>query len=361
MSDFDVIVIGGGPAGCYAALTAATKGCRVAIFEEHGTIGRPRHGPGWLMESDFAKSVINAIGNAVICTSVKEYRISNAESGELIEKSTLGGYLVRRDLLDKEVAALAIQAGASLYLKTKVLKLTRKGGKVEGVETSSSIIPRAKGEIFICADGIRSAGNGFAAGEGLCERSEVQPAISYLLANAEVPAGMIEIFLSSDPVLNYRALWAHGDGVCYLSLPASTPFQELRERQDNVMSRKIKNAHALEISGYAMATRGKYGQFFKNMVKDNIMFVGDASGSAGNIHGMIQGQFAGRVAASAIKDNDISEQRLSEYQDLVLNTLGKAPFFYFSAREDFGSFDNWFRKFEESTKGIKATELTPSR
>ena len=91
------------------------------------------------------------------------------------------------------------------------------------------------------------------------------------------------------------------------------------------------------------------------------MFVGDASGGAGNIHGMIQGQFAGTVAASAIKGNDISEERLSEYQDLVLNTLGKAPFFWFSAREDFGSFNNWFREFEESTKGIKATELAHFR
>ncbi|MBW1802101.1 MAG: NAD(P)/FAD-dependent oxidoreductase, partial [Deltaproteobacteria bacterium] len=33
MADFDIIVIGGGPAGCYAGLTAAAKGCRVAIFE----------------------------------------------------------------------------------------------------------------------------------------------------------------------------------------------------------------------------------------------------------------------------------------------------------------------------------------
>jgi hypothetical protein len=72
---------------------------------------------------------------------------------------------------------------------------------------------------------------------------------------------------------------------------------------------------------------------------------------------MIQGQFAGTVAASVIKENNISEERLSEYQDLVLNTLGKAPFFWFSAREDFGSFNDWFHQFEKSTKGIKATEL----
>jgi len=355
MSDFDVIVIGGGPAGCYAALTAAIKGCRVAIFEEHGAIGQPRHDPGWLMESQFTKSVISAVGKTVPWSRVKEYRVCNSESGDLIEKSTLGGYLVRRDLLEKEIAALAIQAGAILYLKTKVMKLIRKEGKVEGVETNSDIIPRANGEIFICADGIRSSSNGFAVKEGLCERGDVRPGISYLLANADVSAGIIEHFLSSDPLLNYRCFWTHHKSACYFSLPVSTALHELRERRDNVVSRKIKNAYPVEVSGYARASSGKYGEYFKNIVRDNIIFVADASGGAGNIHGMIQGQFAGTVAASAIKGNDISEERLSEYQYLVLNTLGKAPFFYFSAREDFGSFNNWFREFEESTKGIKAT------
>jgi len=102
---------------------------------------------------------------------------------------------------------------------------------------------------------------------------------------------------------------------------------------------------------------GKYGQYYKKMAVDNILFVGDASGGAGNIHGMIQGHLAGAVAASAIKDNDISEKRLCEYQESVENILGKAPFFYFSAREDFGSFDNWLKAFENVTRGIKATEL----
>jgi len=361
MSDFDVIVIGGGPAGCYAALTAATKGCRVAIFEEHGAIGWPRHDPGWLMESEFTKSVISAVGKAVTWTRVKEFKVCNAEYGDLIEKSTLGGYLVRRDILEKEIAALAIKAGARLYLKTRVTNLIRKEGKVEGVETSSGIIPKAKGEIFICADGIRSAGNGFATREGLCERKEVRPGISYQLANADVSTGIIELFLSPDPLLNYKCFFTHGEGVCFLGFPSSAAFYELKEREDNIVSHKIKNAYPIEVSGYSRVSSGKYGKYFKNMVRDNIIFVGDASGGAGNIHGMIQGHFAGTVAASAIKDNDISEERLSEYQDLVLNTLGKAPFFYFSAREDFGSFNDWFREFEESTKGIEATEFADFR
>ena len=71
----------------------------------------------------------------------------------------------------------------------------------------------------------------------------------------------------------------------------------------------------------------------------------------------VSGGVAGAVAAAAIKEKDIGEKRLAEYQERVENTLVKAPFCYFSAREDFGSFDNWFKAFENATRGIKATEL----
>ncbi|MCJ7722189.1 NAD(P)/FAD-dependent oxidoreductase [Candidatus Bathyarchaeota archaeon] len=361
MIDFDIIVIGGGPAGCYAGLTAAAKGCKVAILEEHRSIGWPRHDPGWLMESVFAKSIIDSVGYRVPWAKVNEYRACHSESGDLIEKSSLGGYVVKRDLLEKEIAASAIKAGAALFLKTEVTKLVRNEGRVEGVETTSSALPKATGQIFICADGIRSAGYGFAVQEELCEKAKLQSGISYLLANAEVSAGVIDHFLSPDPLLNYRTFFTHQKGLCVLSFPSSEAFYELKNRSDNAVSRKIRNAYPLEMSGYASATSGKYAEYFKNIVRDNILFIGDASGGAGNIHGMIQGQFAGTVAASAIKDHDVSEERLFEYQDLVFNTLGKAPFFYFSAREDFGSFDEWFCQVEDATKGIEATELARFR
>ena len=361
MPDFNVIVIGGGPAGCYAALTAALNGCRVALFEEHGAIGWPRHDPGWLMESDFAESVIHVLGKSVPWAKVREYKVCRGESGEVIETSTRGGYIARRDLLEKEIAASAVRAGVSLFLKTKVVGLIRKEEKVVAVETSSPRIPKAEGEIVICADGIKSAGHGFAAREGLCEPASVRPGISYLLANADVSAGVIEHFLSPDPLLNYKTFFTHGDGLSILGFPSYAAFDELKERTDNAVSHKIRNAHPLEVSGFSRTSSGKYAQHFKNIVKGNVLFVGDASGGAGNIHGMIQGQFAATVAASAIKDHDITAKRLSEYQEQVLRTLGKAPFFYFSAREDFGSFHQWFREVEEATKGIRATELEQAR
>jgi flavin-dependent dehydrogenase len=357
MSHFDILVIGGGPAGCYAALTGALAGCSVALFEEDGAIGWPRHDPGWLMQSDFAESVISALGASVPWTKVDEYRVCRSESGDLIERSTRGGYEVRRDVLEKEIAGLAIRAGAAFFLKTRVERLIRKGERVEAVETNSSTLPRATGEVIICADGIMSAGNGFADKEGLCGKVQAKAGLSYLLANADVRAGVIEHFLSSEPVLNYRTFFTHRNGLCFLGIPTFSAFHELKQRGDNMVSRKIKDAYPIEVTGHSRTSSGKYGRYFERIVSDNVIFVGDASGGAGNIHGMIQAQWAAKVAAAAIRDREMSRQRLSEYEERVFRVLGKAPFSYFSAREDFGSFDRWFREVEEATKGIRAVEL----
>jgi hypothetical protein len=191
----------------------------------------------------------------------------------------------------------------------------------------------------------------------LCEKGDVRSGISFLFANADVFTGRIEHFLSDDPLLNYKSFWTQGDGTCALTFSSVAALQSVKARTDNMVSRKLKNAYPIEAVGFGRVSSGKYGQYYNKIVRDNILFVGDASGGAGNIHGMIQGQMAGTVAASAIKDNDISERRLGQYQQLVEDTLVKAPFCFFSARQDFGSFDNWFKAFENETRGIKATEL----
>jgi len=38
--DYDVVVVGAGPAGCLAAKYAAKNGAKTLIIEEHASIGR---------------------------------------------------------------------------------------------------------------------------------------------------------------------------------------------------------------------------------------------------------------------------------------------------------------------------------
>ena len=39
--DYDVVVVGAGPAGCLAAKYAAKNGAKTLIIEEHASIGSP--------------------------------------------------------------------------------------------------------------------------------------------------------------------------------------------------------------------------------------------------------------------------------------------------------------------------------
>ena len=63
--------------------------------------------------------------------------------------------------------------------------------------------------------------------------------MSYLLANADVSAGVIEHFLSSDPQLDYKTFFTHGDGLSYLGFgvqpPTPTWGNMLRNAQDEML------------------------------------------------------------------------------------------------------------------------------
>ena len=54
--NWDVIVVGGGPAGCTAAVAAAREGARTLLIESTGSLGgagaRPRGGPGWAVSGE---------------------------------------------------------------------------------------------------------------------------------------------------------------------------------------------------------------------------------------------------------------------------------------------------------------------
>ena len=50
---FDVVVVGGGPAGCYAASLLGRGGLKVHVLEEHDHIGKPVHCSGVMGADSF--------------------------------------------------------------------------------------------------------------------------------------------------------------------------------------------------------------------------------------------------------------------------------------------------------------------
>jgi len=343
----DIVVIGGGPAGCYAAKTTAERGLRTLVLEQHGTIGLPRHCTGWLIGAKFTQGIVDKIKDHVPFQKLNGCVRRDVKSGDIIEKvSDIGGYFVDRHTFDKEIARLAIESGAELMLNARVVDLIKEDGRVVGV--ASNRIPEIRAKVVICADGLYSINNGFARTELIREEKEefsYYNGVQLELANVtDSNPGWIEIFETSDRTLGRRTLWHHSQSKTYTTFTTIEDFESIKLRDDNILSKKLKRAFPVQIVGYM--NRNYMGKFLDEVVGTGILFAGDASGNSGTIHGMISGQYAGEVAVRAVKDHNI--EILFEYKNILRNSdIYKAPYCWRQVVEVYGSYKNCLDKFND--------------
>ncbi len=109
MSD-DVLVIGGGPAGLYAAQLLARGGVRVRVLEEHRRIGEPVHCTGILGTETFA---LPGIPRDAVVGSPRAARFHSPAGHQVSYEGPEGeACIVDRGVFDRGLASAARDAGA---------------------------------------------------------------------------------------------------------------------------------------------------------------------------------------------------------------------------------------------------------
>ena len=84
------------------------------------------------------------------------------------------------------------------------------------------------------------------------------------------------------------------------------------------------------------------------MVREGALFVGEAAGGSGIVHGMITGLYAAKVAKRAIKENNL--MILRDYEEVLRDSdIYRNPFCYRHIKEVYGSYAKWL----EMSKEIK--------
>jgi geranylgeranyl reductase family protein len=114
----DVLVIGGGPAGLYAAERLARRGASTIVCEEHAAIGDPVHCTGVLATESF--DILSLPRDASLNTLTTAQFFS--PSGAIISHSTPVplAAVIDRGVFDRALAARATSAGAEVRLGTRV-------------------------------------------------------------------------------------------------------------------------------------------------------------------------------------------------------------------------------------------------
>ncbi|HID17527.1 TPA: hypothetical protein EYP26_04460, partial [Candidatus Bathyarchaeota archaeon] len=120
----DLLVVGAGPCGSFAALTSAKLGLEVEVREEHGEAGVPEHCPGHVTVDG-----LNLLGLKVprrlVENEIRGIRFYSPSGFELtFESEEPRVYLLDRRGFDDWLYRQAEARGASFAFSSKVKKIT---------------------------------------------------------------------------------------------------------------------------------------------------------------------------------------------------------------------------------------------
>ena len=346
---YDVVVVGGGPAGSMAAWEAAKGGVSVCMLEKDRDIGYPVRCGEAAGESGLRQFVeIEDSWIAEKITSVK--LVSPNLTSVDIDFAAETGYILNRRIFDYDLSRYAANAGAEVYTKAYVKNVLANNGEVNGVVLDYlGEEKQIQAKIVIGADGLTSRVGRWAGLKTLVRMKDMESAVQYSVANVDIePNKMIMYVGMNHAPGGYIWVFPKGKKFANIGIGISGKYSKHKSAQkylDEFMKREYPDAAILT----TMCGGVPCAKPMEKPVADGIMLVGDAAHQinpmtgGGIVAGMKGGWIAGQVAAEAIKKNDCSEDSLLEYPKRM--------------RKDFGKNHERFYKIKEVTEKLTNEEL----
>ena len=369
--DYDVIVVGAGPAGSIASREAAKRGASVLMIEKRQEIGVPvRCGEGiakvWLDDLGIepsSKWIANEVDGARIFSPcgnvlVVDHRHAGAETG----------YVIHRDIFDMELAKDAARAGAEIMVKTSAVGLLRENGKVAGVRINHfgrETDLRAK--IVIGADGYESQVGRWAGIDTNLALNDVDTCYQYTLVGVDVDRRFNDFYCGSIAPGGY--IWVFPKSADTANVGIGHQLSKVRDpgdpkrRLDEFIAKhpELKKGYPIrEIAG-AVSTCPPIDR----TIADGIMLVGDAARLIDPVHGggvfsgCVSGQIAGRVAAESVTAGDFSAAFLDRYEKGWRAVLEEKLYRNWMAKEKMASMsDETFDKAVAAVASVPMGEIS---
>jgi Dehydrogenases (flavoproteins) len=343
---FDVVVVGAGPAGSAAALTMARQGVDVCVIERGEYPGAKNVFGGVVYKWPLEKLVPKFWESAPLERRMVDHRlvILDKEAGftvsfrdDQLGEEARGGFTALRSKFDPWFAQKAEEAGAVLITGMPVSDVILQDGRVVGVRTGEGKENEVYAKAIVAADGVMSTVLQKAGIRGPPNPDEVAIGVKEIV---ELPPETIESRFNAKKGCGARLEFfgavtkgKAGGGFVYtntntLSVGVAILLSHLMELKlkpyellDEFKSHpyvaplleggKVKEyqAHLIPEGGYTS---------IPPLVSKGVLAVGDAAMLClypeGTNMAMASGMIAGEVLARAKKNDDFSDNRLSEYR-----------------------------------------------
>ncbi len=311
---FDILVVGGGPAGSSAALDASSRGLEVLLIDRKHSIGKPvrcaEYIPKQLLgEIDLKEEFIVQ----PIC------KMKTFLPGGGVFETVSPGYIIDREKFDQALLKKAVETGTQIWpqcaalFKDQDTVLVRKKGK--NIKIKAGIIIGADGPHSRVARWIGS-GN-----------ENLIPAVQARV-NLSRPMNNTEVYFDKDFYGGYGWLFPRGEkGNLGIGMKPERGYPAIKENLNNFINilqdtGKIKGEPEFFTAGWIPAESPR------KVTAENILLAGDAAGQthpitgAGITQAVICGKMAGKWAARAVKRNN--NELISEYENEWYDLYGES-------------------------------------
>ncbi len=326
--DYDLVVVGGGPAGSSTAFTAAKSGIKVALLEKENLIAETVRTSGvtWIesiKEFGIPDNCYNPIKNFSFVSPNNEVTISDSIA-------TAAVLDVRKTY--RWLAHEAEKAGADVFVKINIDEVIKnKNNDIIGVSGTgpngkitfhSKVIIDATGftSVISKAMGFVTQWKRFGAGaEYEAKVENVDPDTWWLMVGQEyTPAGYAWIF----PLGNNIVRIGVGVGKPESNIDPTQRLKEIIEKQLGPI-KKLGKITPIEFHYGLIPNDG----LSRKTVFNNLILVGDSAGQANPLvlegirYAIKFGRVAGKVASDAIKNKKTDMDALYPYEENWRNAI----------------------------------------
>lgn len=352
---FDAIIVGGGLAGCSAAIVLANAGLEVLLVERGDFCGAKNMTGGRLYGHSLEKIIPNFAEEAPVERKITKEKVSlmspegsldiGFRSKKLSSEADNASYTVLRATFDQWLASKAEEAGVEIIPGILVDNLILEDGKVVGVEATGEEL---YADVVVIADGVNSL-----LAQKIGMKKELEP--------HQVAVGAKEVIRLGEEVINQRFGIGSEEGVAWLSCGDPTmggfggglvytnkdtvsvgivatlsdightdlSINQLLDRfkEHPSIAPYIEGGETIEYSGHLVPEEGIH--MIPELYRDGVLVVGDAAGFCINLGFTVRGMdFAvesGRLAAETIMKahglGDFSAEILSDYAKRLENSF----------------------------------------
>ncbi|MFC1561051.1 NAD(P)/FAD-dependent oxidoreductase [Candidatus Latescibacterota bacterium] len=329
MKDFNIVVIGGGPAGTIAALTAADMGLSVLLAERSNVIGNPvrcaegvdekglseffKPDPSWVASEITGYSLVAPDGTSV------DINIGDNK-----------GFILERQIFDRMIAEKAAAKGAAIMTGVEAVGMSDYNNSYRTVSLRNDEREwNLKAGIIVAADGVESRAARWAGLKTNTILHDMETGTQVTLAGIDVDPHVFKMYFTGEYAPGgYAWVFPKGSNTANVGLGISGDYAKKKSPKkylDEFLAYYFPNSAIVGRTFGGVSCTGGIEKIFT----DGVMVAGDAAHMAnpitggGIINAMIAGKLAAETACEALKKGKTGESALKVYAKRCDKRIGK--------------------------------------